>query len=128
MLFIGGVKLRWFVIALSVIVGAILYLVIFTDNFSYANDRILGWLDPFNEQIWQKPGRPEIPSMLSAQAACWGWGWKLQAEIPLPAGAPERLYFCHRLRGAGADRRFDYYHSVRFAGLARHQHLAEGQG
>ena len=28
MLFIGGVKLRWFVIALSVIVGAILYLVI----------------------------------------------------------------------------------------------------
>ena len=54
MLFIGGVKLRWFVIALSVIVGAILYLVIFTDNFSYANDRILGWLDPFNEQIWQE--------------------------------------------------------------------------
>lgn len=54
MLFIGGVKLRWFVIALSAIVGAILYLVIFTDNFSYANDRILGWLDPFNEQIWQE--------------------------------------------------------------------------
>lgn len=54
MLFIGGVKLRWFAIALSAIVGAILYLVIFTDNFSYANDRILGWLDPFNEQIWQE--------------------------------------------------------------------------
>ena len=27
---------------------------IFTDNFSYANERILGWLDPFNEQIWQE--------------------------------------------------------------------------
>ena len=32
-----------------------------------------------------------------------------------------------RIKG-GVDRRFDYYHSVRFAGLARHQHLAEGQG
>ena len=102
MLFIGGVKLRWFVIALSVIVGAILYLVIFTDNFSYANDRILGWLDPFNEQIWQETWQTRNSLYAIGSGGLLGLGLgKLQAEIPLPAGAPERLYFCHRLRGAG---------------------------
>ncbi len=48
MLFIGGIKLRWFLYVLSPIVFAILYLVIFTDKLIYANKRIAGWLDPFN--------------------------------------------------------------------------------
>ena len=35
-------------------VFAVLYLVIFTDKFSYANERILGWFDPFNTSVWQE--------------------------------------------------------------------------
>ena len=54
MLYIGGIKLRWFGIALGFITTAMLYLVIFTDKFTYANERILGWLDPFNAKIWQE--------------------------------------------------------------------------
>ena len=48
MLFIGGVKLRWFLYVLAPIIFVILYLVIFTDKLTYANKRIAGWLDPFN--------------------------------------------------------------------------------
>lgn len=47
MLFIGGVKLRWFGMILGAISAALIYLVVFTDKLTYANDRIAGWLDPF---------------------------------------------------------------------------------
>lgn len=54
MLFVGGIRLRWFGIALGFVTTVMLYLVIFTDKFTYANNRILGWLDPFNKKIWQE--------------------------------------------------------------------------
>ena len=47
MLFIGGVKLRWFGLVLGLVSAALIYLVVFTDKISYANNRISGWLDPF---------------------------------------------------------------------------------
>lgn len=55
MLFIGGVKLRWFGAVLGVIAGALLYIVLFTDKLTYGNERIEGWLDPFNStaDTWQ---------------------------------------------------------------------------
>jgi len=48
MLFIGGVKLRWFLYVLSPIIAALIYLVKFTDKLTYANSRISGWLNPFD--------------------------------------------------------------------------------
>ena len=48
MLFIGGIKLRWFLYVLTPIVSAIFYLILFTDKLTHANKRIAGWLDPFN--------------------------------------------------------------------------------
>lgn len=55
MLFIGGVKLRWFGAVLGIIGGALGYIVLFTDKLTYGNDRIEGWLDPFNSvaDTWQ---------------------------------------------------------------------------
>lgn len=57
MLFIGGVKLRWFGGVLGVISAGLLYIVLFTDKLTYANDRIAGWLDPFSSaagvDTWQ---------------------------------------------------------------------------
>ena len=47
MLFIGGVKLKWFGMVLGAISSALIYLVVFTDKLTYANNRISGWLDPF---------------------------------------------------------------------------------
>lgn len=48
MLFIGGVKLRWFGMVIGAIAAALLYLVLFTDKLTYANNRIAGWFDPFS--------------------------------------------------------------------------------
>lgn len=48
MLFIGGIQLKWFGMVLGGIASALLYLVLFTDKLTYANDRISGWLDPFS--------------------------------------------------------------------------------
>lgn len=47
MLFIGGVKLKWFGMVLGTIASALIYLVVFTDKLTYANNRISGWLNPF---------------------------------------------------------------------------------
>ena len=48
MLYIGGVKLRWFGLVLAVALAAVGYLVLFTDKLTYANGRVQGWLDPFS--------------------------------------------------------------------------------
>ena len=48
MLFIGGVKLKWFGMVLGGIGSAMLNLVLFTNKLTYANNRIAGWLDPFS--------------------------------------------------------------------------------
>lgn len=56
MLFIGGIKLRWFAGALGAVGAGIAYILLFTTEISYANDRIKGWLDPLTyttEQLWQ---------------------------------------------------------------------------
>lgn len=56
MLFIGGVKLKWFGMVIGAIASALIYLVVFTDKLTYANNRIAGWLDPFNTSgvdTWQ---------------------------------------------------------------------------
>jgi len=54
MLFIGGVKLRWFGLVLGIVLLAVGYLVL-SGKLSYANDRVVGWLDPFNPNVdtWQ---------------------------------------------------------------------------
>ncbi|MDQ5983420.1 MAG: putative peptidoglycan glycosyltransferase FtsW [Eubacteriales bacterium SKADARSKE-1] len=57
MLYIGGIKLRWFGMVLAVALAAVAYLVLFTDKLTYANGRVQGWLDPFssnpNVDTWQ---------------------------------------------------------------------------
>lgn len=47
MLFIGGVRLRWFGAAFGAVGAALFYLIVVKKEFSYANTRIVGWLDPF---------------------------------------------------------------------------------
>ena len=48
MLFIGGIKLRWFAYVLAPMMGFLGYLVLFTNKLTYANSRISGWLNPFD--------------------------------------------------------------------------------
>lgn len=57
MLYIGGIKLRWFGMVVAVALAGVAYLVLFTDKLTYANSRVQGWLDPFttnpNVDTWQ---------------------------------------------------------------------------
>ena len=74
MLYIGGVKLRWFGLVLAVALAAVGYVVLFTDKLGYANGRVQGWLDPFttnpNVDTWQtKQGLYAIGS-----GGLWGLG------------------------------------------------------
>jgi len=46
MMFVGGVKARWFVIAF-VVFGVLAYIALFTNLIPYASDRIGVWRDPF---------------------------------------------------------------------------------
>jgi cell division protein FtsW len=54
MLYVGGIKLRWFGLVLAVALVGVAYLVL-SNKLSYANDRVIGWLDPFNPNVdtWQ---------------------------------------------------------------------------
>ncbi len=54
MLFIGGVKLKWFTTAIGAIAAVGLYVILFTDKLAYANDRIAGWLDPLSYKDYQQ--------------------------------------------------------------------------
>lgn len=47
-MFVGGIKMRWFVGLGGIAATAIVYLVFFTDKFAYALARVQGWIDPFN--------------------------------------------------------------------------------
>lgn len=52
MFFIGGVKKRWFGIALLVLVAGAIGILLFTD--SYAGGRVQGWFNPFSEELrWE---------------------------------------------------------------------------
>ena len=57
MLFIGGVKLRWFAYVLVPILLLLAYVILFTDKLSHANVRVSVWLNPFDpansDGTWQ---------------------------------------------------------------------------
>ena len=106
MLFIGGVKLRWFGAALGAATAALLYLVIFTNEFTYANNRILGWLDPFNpemaQETWQT--RQSLYSIGSGGLLGLGLGNSRQKFLYLPEPQNDFIFavICEELGFVGA--------------------------
>ena len=53
MLFVGGVKLRWFGIVIAAIGAGLGYLVLFASDVAYASNRIQAWLNPFSNATQQ---------------------------------------------------------------------------
>ena len=74
MLFIGGVKLKWFGMVLGAIGSALVYLVVFTDKLTYANHRISGWLDPFSPSAGVDTWQTRQGLYAIGSGGIWGLG------------------------------------------------------
>lgn len=106
MLFIGGVKLRWFAVAGGLAGAGILYLLLYSDKFSYALDRIKGWLDPFNPpagvDTWQT--QQSLMAIGSGQTLGLGLGQSRQKYLYLPEPQNDFIFaiVCEELGFVGA--------------------------
>lgn len=49
MMFVGGTRIRWFVLGISLAAGALLGMVLFTKIIVYAKNRLVYWIDPFKD-------------------------------------------------------------------------------
>ncbi len=109
MLFIGGVKLRWFGIAFGALASGVAYLVMFTKEFTYANDRIAAWLDPFSNaskeliaDTWQT--RQSLYAIGSGGLLGLGLGQSRQKYLYLPEPQNDFIFaiVCEELGFIGA--------------------------
>lgn len=109
MLFIGGVKLRWFGAAFGLIGAGMVYLVGFSHKLSYANTRIIGWLDPFTnasqeliEKTWQT--RQSLYAIGSGGLLGLGLGQSRQKYLYLPEPQNDFIFaiVCEELGFIGA--------------------------
>lgn len=109
MLFIGGVKLRWFGIAFGLMGTGVTYLVLFAKEFSYANDRITAWLNPFSnatpqlvEDTWQT--RQSLYAIGSGGLLGLGLGQSRQKYLYLPEPQNDFIFaiVCEELGFIGA--------------------------
>lgn len=106
MLFVGGIRLRYFVMAGVLIGAAILYLVFFSDKFDYALLRIQGWLDPFNPpegvDTWQT--RQSLMAIGSGRILGMGLAQSRQKYLYLPEPENDFIFaiVCEELGFVGA--------------------------
>ena len=95
-LFAAGIKLYWFVGGGAALAGLLVLMM-----SGYQSTRIEIWKDPLG--LSPGGGLPDYPVPLRhrlRRPAGSGPGQE-QTEVSLPARAGERLYLCHRMRGAG---------------------------
>ena len=106
MMFIGGVRLRWFGLAILGLAAAALYLLVFTDLFSYAMDRVYGWLWPFDPpegvDTWQT--RQSLMTIGSGGLLGLGLGQSRQKYLYLPEPQNDFIFaiVCEELGFIGA--------------------------
>ena len=106
MLFIGGIKLRWFGMVLGAVSSALVYLVMFTDKLTYANNRIAGWLDPFGADAtvdtWQT--RQGLYAIGSGGVLGLGLGNSRQKYLYIPEPQNDFIFsvVCEELGFVGA--------------------------
>ncbi len=105
LMFIGGTKLRYFLI-IAGIGGLALSAIIFSQNFSYAMARVQGWLDPFNPpegvDTWQTV--QSLYAIGSGQLLGVGIGQSRQKYLYLPEPQNDFIFaiVCEELGFIGA--------------------------
>lgn len=110
MLFVGGVKLRWFGLAFGTLGAAAAYLLFFTDKFTYAYARIAAWQNPFDPNAtaeiladtWQT--RQSLMAIGSGGLLGLGLGQSRQKYLYLPEPQNDFIFsiVCEELGFIGA--------------------------
>lgn len=109
MLFIGGVKLRWFGFVFGAIAAVMVYLVAFSHKLGYTNTRLAVWLDPFSnanpaiaEKTWQT--RQSLYAIGSGGLLGVGLGQSRQKYLWLPEPENDFVFsvICEELGFIGA--------------------------
>lgn len=106
MMFIGGTKMRYFVGIGVIGAAALACLLLFSDKFAYAMDRIYGWLDPFNPpdgvDTWQTV--QSLYAIGSGQLFGVGIGQSRQKYLYLPEPQNDFVFaiICEELGFIGA--------------------------
>ena len=100
MLFIGGVRMRWFVAAFGAIGAGMIYLVGFSQKLNYTGSRISGWLDPLS--TWQT--RQSLYAIGSGGLLGVGLGQSRQKYLWLPEPENDFVFsvVCEELGFIGA--------------------------
>lgn len=103
MLFLGGVKLRWFIGAISVMAAGLAVLLIF---FPYASGRISTWLDPFASS--SDEGYQIVQSLYSIGSgglSGLGFGRSVQKYLYLPEEHNDFIFsvYCEEMGFIGAS-------------------------
>ena len=108
MMFVSGVKLRWFVLAGGLIVAAILVLYL-TDNLGYAMDRIGAWgqaLDYIDQQTWDDTYQTRNSLYAIGSGGFWGLGLgqSRQKHLYLPEAQNDFIFavVCEEMGFIGA--------------------------
>lgn len=106
MMFIGGTKVRYFAAVGTIGVVALACLLMFSDKFAYALNRVKGWLDPFNPpegvDTWQT--RQSLYAIGSGQLLGVGIGQSRQKYLYLPEPQNDFVFaiICEELGFIGA--------------------------
>ncbi len=100
MLFIGGVKLRWFAAVFGAIGCGMVYLVAFSHKLNYTGSRLSGWLDPLS--TWQT--RNSLYAIGSGGLLGVGLGQSRQKYLWLPEPENDFVFsvVCEELGFIGA--------------------------
>lgn len=108
MMFISGVKIRYFVIAGILLVGVIVVLVL-TDNLGYAMERLDGWgqaLNATDRDMWNKTYQTRNSLYAIGSGGLWGLGLgqSRQKYLYLPAAQNDFVFavICEELGFVGA--------------------------
>ena len=104
MLFVGGVKFRWFALVFTAVAVAAIMFFLFSDG--YANVRVQGWFDPFNRDFWQETWQTRN-SLYAIGSGGWmgvGLGQSRQKYLWLPEPQNDFIYaiICEELGFVGA--------------------------
>ena len=106
MMFIGGTKVRYFAAMGTIGATGLAILLMFSDSFAYALNRVKGWLDPFNPpegvDTWQT--RQSLYAIGSGQLLGVGIGQSRQKYLYLPEPQNDFIFaiVCEELGFIGA--------------------------